>query len=513
MRMSRLIIGLWCLSAGLAMAAEPAAAPKPSTKAKWLVDHTAVTLNGQPSTALESSPKVDLGNRDFRVGASLNAPGESDHDLGDVLSLWDSTRRVGFHLGLRNNTGCTSSQPNWRHLEFGIDAGTTPQFQDEGRPGAALLGFALCVHEGALYVSTCEPGRDQAGRVYRYDGPQKWIDMGQLDGANSVTALVSFNGHLYAGTGKYRLGGSALPNSENETRGGRVYRFVAPGEWKLVGDLDPTEAVASFANFRGRLYATSLYAPAGFFRYEADGKWTSITTPNNKRVDALGVHGGLLYASSYDSGAVYRYDGSAWTDLGLVGTGNTQTYSFAPFGGALHVGTWPSGRVFRWEKGAWQDTGRLGEELEVMAMLPYNGSFYAGSLPLAEVYRYDGDAQWVRLKQLDETPDVKYRRVWTMAAFQGRLFCTTLPSGKIWSLSTGGCVMHDRELGNGWQTVVAERKGNRVRLFVNDRQVAESAPFDAALSLPTKEMTLRVGNGPRGPFVGQLRDVWVDFAE
>lgn len=492
----------------------PAAAPVPSKKALTWIGSTPRTFDAVSAIDIAPVSGIDLQARNFRIGLSLKTADSSRDDLGDAISLWDGSTRTGFHLGLRNNTGCTSSQPNWRQLEFGIDANTTPEFRDEGVPGAALLGFALSAHQGELYVATCEPGSDQAGKVYRYAGPGKWIDLGRLDGSNSVTALASFGGHLYAATGKYRLGGSALPNSTNETRGGRVYRFVAPGKWDLVGDLDPTEAVAALVNYDGRLYASSLYAPAGFFRYEADGKWTAIPTPNGKRVEAMGVHRGGLYASSYDSGSVYRFDGKEWIDLGLVGVDNTQTYSFTTFGNALHVGTWPSGRVFRLsDQNTWIDTGRLGMETEVMAMLPYNGSFYAGSLPLAEVYRFDGDARWTRLKQLDETPDVKYRRVWTMAAFQGRLFCTTLPSGRIWSMSTGGCVTHDRELPTGWQTIVAERTGKVLRLYVNDQKVAESAPFAAELSLDTKNLTLRLGDGPRGRFVGQLRDVWFDVDE
>jgi len=39
-----------------------------------------------------------------------------------------------------------------------------------------------------------------------------------------VTALAVHDSKLYAGTGKYRLAGSALPESENMHLGGRVYR-------------------------------------------------------------------------------------------------------------------------------------------------------------------------------------------------------------------------------------------------------------------------------------------------
>ena len=44
-----------------------------------------------------------------------------------------------------------------------------------------------------------------------------------------------------------------------------------------------------------------------------------------------------------------------------------------------------------------------------------DGKFYAGTLPLAQVYRFDGGTKWTCTGQLDRTPDVKYRRAWSMA--------------------------------------------------------------------------------------------------
>jgi len=487
-----------------------AAPPQPSTAARWLIGADEVVFDGRRPALPEGPDDIELGNRDFAVGLWMFVEENVRDDLGDVISLWDPVTRHGFHLGLRNNTGCTSSQSNWRQLQFGLDAGSEPSWSEEGRPGESVLGFGLCVHAGDLYVATCEPGRDQAGKVYRYAGPGHWTDLGRLDGSNAVTALASYKGGLYAGTGKYRLGGSALAESENPRRGGRIYRLTANDQWELVGDLESTEAIASLVNFDGRLYASSLYRPAGFFCYESDGNWSSLPTPHDKRVEALAVHDGALYAGSYDSGSVYRFDGERWSDLGLVGTNNTQTYSFAAYLGRLHVGTWPSGRVFRLEpENRWTDTGRLGEELEVMGMLVHNGALYAGTLPLAQVYRRDGD-RWTFLKRLDETPDVKYRRVWTMATYRGRLFCTTLPSGKIWSMAAGACVTDDHALPPGWRYVVAQRHGPRLRLFVDQKLVVESAPFATDLVPSTRGLKLTVGNGPRGPFQGRLRDVWFD---
>lgn len=454
-----------------------------------------------------------LGTSDFSVGISFRTDESGTQDLGDLISLWNEKTRHGFTLGVRNNTGSTTSQANWRQVQFGIDAGTEPTWRDEGRPGNTILGFSLAVHNGQLYMGTCEGGPKSVGKVYRYIKPGDWKPVGTLDGANSVTALATFNGELYAGTGKYRLGGSSLQESNNETRGGKVYRLSGDDQWELIGDLDPTEAIGGLVTYRGQLYASSLYRPAGFFRYDGDKKWTSIPTPDDKpddkRVVSLAVHGGYLYAGSYDSGAVYRFDGKDWKDLGLVSSDITQTYSFTTYQNALHVSTWPTGKVYRLgSDDKWIDCGRLGEELEVMAMLVHNGSFYGGTLPLAEVYRYDGETNWKRLKQLDVTPDVRYRRVWTMATHQGRLFTTTLPSGHVWSMTAGQLVTNDHSLDNGWHDVVAQRKSGALRLFVDGRLVAESDASD--LNLETAGMQLKIGDGPRGKFIGSIKNLWFE---
>ncbi len=94
-----------------------------------------------------------------------------------------------------------------------------------------------------------------------------------------------------------------------------------------------------------------------------------------------------------------------------------------------------------------------------MAMMVYNGKLYAGTLPLGQVYRYDKDGVWTLAGQLDKTPDVTYRRVWSMAIFQGRLFGGTLPSGHVYALEVGKNVTFDRELASGWQHIAAVRSG------------------------------------------------------
>lgn len=437
---------------------------------------------------------------------------------GDLISQYDPRSRRGFQLSLKSATGVTSNQPNWRHLQFGIDDDRPGAWRDCGRPGQAVFGFSLAVHEGALYAGTCEAGKEQSGRVYRYGGEQNWIDCGAPDRSNSVTSLAVYRGRLYAGTGKYRLAGSSLVESENEQLGGRVFRYVGAQQWELVGELPDTEAIGGLVVFQDRLHASSLYRPAGFFRYEPDAQsWSRLPVPQgldattqaiaDRRVEALTVFAGHLYASSYDGGHVYRFDGQAWLDCGRLGD-NTQTYSFAQYDGRLYVGTWPSGRVYRFEEpNRWSDVGRLGEELEVMGMMVHNGRLFAGTLPLAEVHAFDGVDAWQRLTQLDTTPDVRFRRAWTMAEHAGELFTSTLPSGKIFAFQQGTQISWGHSLPSRWCHVTATRSDQRLTLYLDGAKVAQSAPLDGAAYNLDSETPLRIGAGMNGTLNGQLSDV------
>lgn len=465
--------------------------------------------------AAAEAPKLGTGDFSIAVWARADA---ADRMTGDLVSQYDARKRRGFHLTLKSNPGVTSNQANWRHLQFGIDDDKPGAWRDCGRPGKALFAFAMATHEGALYAGTCEPGTGESGQVYRYEGEDRWTSLGTLDGCNSVTALATFEGALYAGTGKYRVAGSSLPESENTKLGGRVYRLDGK-KWTDCGQLPDTEAVGGLVVFQGRLYASSLYKPAGFFRYEGGTQWTRLPDAigpdlktgelGPKRVESLTVHEGHLFASSYDGGRVYRFDGKTWTDCGQIGT-DTQTYAFTRYEGRLHVAMWPSGRVYRFEDvGRWTDTGRLGEELEVMGMMVHNGRFIGGTLPLAEVHAYDGDGKWTLWQRLDHTPDVKYRRAWTMAEHAGEVFCATLPSGKIWAARHGRQVSWDHSLPSGWHHIAAVKTKDRLTLHVDGKQVAQSTGFDASTWNLDSPATLRLGTGMNGPFNGQLRDVQI----
>jgi hypothetical protein len=459
---------------------------------------------------LEVGPRksLKLGRGEFALAAWVHTDEKLDDALGDIASQYDPVTRRGWSLCLKNGAGATNSQANFRNLHFAIDDGhAEPQWTDCGRPGNAVYVMAQAVHDDQLFVGTCEPGQRQAGHAFRYGGGTRWIDCGSPDRSNAVTSLASHGGKLYAGTGKYRLAGSSLPESPNAILGGKVYRYEADGKWTDCGQLPRTEAVGGMVVFRGELYASSLYKPAGFYRYRGQREWEALPLPSeDRRVVAMCPFNGHLYAASYDGCYVFRFDGRAWEEVGKLEPSG-QTYSFEVVQGKLHVGTWPNGKVFRFDdEGRWSDVGRLGEEKEVMGMALYNGKLYAGTLPLAEVYRFDGDGRWLRIGRVDHTPDVRYRRAWSMAVYQGRLFCGALPSGHVHALEVGKCATCDRALRPGWRHVAAQRVGDVLQLYVDGRRVAQSTAGAASLDV-SNDRPLWIGSGPHDHFRGSLSDV------
>ena len=330
-----------------------------------------------------------------------------------------------------------SSQSNWRNVFFGIDDGKVePEWTNNGRPGNAQCVMGLAVHARAR--STPVPMRAaqaRPGTSIAFAGGTAWEDCGAPADCNAVSTLAVYDGDLYAGVSCYRAQGSSLPESPNRRPGGSVYRYAGGTQWVDCGQLGDAEDVFGLAVYDGELYGSAMYS-AGMFKYAGGKTWLPCGDPGT-RVAVLGVFQGGLYATGYDVGGVFRYEGAQrWSFCGNA-SASTQLYSFASYRGLLHTGVWPTGSVYRQEDGLpWLDCGRLGEELEVMGMMVYNGKLYAGTLPTGSVYRYDGEGEWVSTGQLDTTPDVKYRRAWTMAVYQGRLFCGTLPSGNV--LVAGG---------------------------------------------------------------------------
>lgn len=460
-----------------------------------------------PSAAL-----AELDPQSFSIAVWIKLDDARDNP-GEVLSRYDPAARRGFRLAVDSRAGVTSSQANWRNLHWGVDAGSElSPWTDHGQLGEAVLVYCMAVHAGQLFAGTCVPGMEASGRVYRFDG-NSWTDCGSPDRANSVTSLAVYQGELYAASGKYRLRGSALDESENPHLGGGVFRYASDGQWVPCGRLPEVEAINGLVVFDDHLYASSMYAPAGLFRYDGGQQWTNCGAPEGgKRVESLAVFDGEMYATGYDEGAVYRYDGARWEHLGRLPEA-TQTYGFATYQGQLYVSEWPNAKVFRFtgQSGGWELAGRLGEELETMPLVVYNGKLYGGTLPTAEVYRWDPgipslDNQWTKVGRLDLTPDVRYRRVWSMAVFQGRLFAGTLPAGRVFSAQAGWNLTRDTPLDDGWHHVVAVVDRGELKMYVNGQAQASSAAARQApqVDLFAGELPLTVGFGSSDYFSGWM---------
>lgn len=518
--------GQWDFNGGIENRMEP------SQKGVW---HGAAPVfkedqKGQAGSAIEFDGignwlEVPLdcpaGKEDFTITGWFRIPETIDDAAGDLLSLYDPKTRHGINLTLQSFAGVASGESNKRNLLFGLDADRLdPSWTDNGRPGNAVLVYALAVFEGSLYAGTYESGAEEAGTVYRYLGGDDWESCGSPDQCNSVTSLCVFQGALYAAVSTYNAQGSQLNRSENTAMGGKVYRYDGGRKWIDCGRLGNAEYIFGLAEFDNHLYATLIHSPnpsgdltdLGLYRYEGADQWTYCGNPGG-RVCAIAPHNGKLYGSGYDGGnlgGVFRYEGdSKWTNCGVPGK-TDQTYSFANHWGDLYVGTWPEGKVHRYiDDGNWEDRGRLGEEMEVMGMSLYNGQLFAGTLPLAQVYRYLGGTTWSLTGQLDQTPDVKYRRAWTMAVFQGRLFCGTLPAGRVSSIESGIATTFDKDLGAGWKHIAAVRKDSQLHLYVNGALVSSSHSFEPDQYDLGTLSPLRIGFGPQGHFKGSISDLCI----
>mgnify|MGYP003734278835 CR=1 FL=1 len=121
------------------------------------------------------------------------------------------------------------------------------------------------------------------------------------------------------------------------------------------------------------------------------------------------------------------------------------------------------------------------------------------------LYRYGGGKEWARVGRIDRTPDVQYRRAWSMAVYRGRLFCGTLPSGRVHALEAGACATCDSQLAPGWHHLAAVRRKERLEIYVDGRLAGESGiagDFDIDNGCP-----LTIGRGAQGSFNGRIRDV------
>ena len=484
----------------------------------------AATFDGRAARLVVANhPALQIGKGAMSVSAWIETDALDDI-VGSLVSKYDFATRRGFNLDVVTNGGMTSTaQSNYRHVHFGIDAGRVDDhFTDCGRPGNAVFIGALASADGNLYAGTVETGNNNAiGSIWRYDGGQKWINLGNPQNTTGMMSIGWFNGALHATTTRYVTRGSLLDPSNNKTPGGHVFRLREDMTWEDIGqpgheDATPDDQpdkfsqyhtnkaddVVGLTQFRGELYCMTMHR-TGIFKYAGGQKWINIG-PHNMRTMCVTVFRDRLYALM-NGGPVYRYEGGdTWTDCGCP-KGSTQTYSALVHRGHMYVGTWPMPDIFRYENDEWVKRGSVGTEREIMGMALYNGKGYIGSLPLGNVWRMDGDI-YTFMGTPDHTPG-RLRRLWSMAVHEGKLFSGTLPGGRVYSIEAGKSVTSDRTLAAGWRHIAAVKDGRKLWLYVDGKAIAVSPSYHEVDYDLSNGEPMFVGFGAHEYFKGKMRDL------
>ena len=497
--------------------------------------NTAARFNGRRSQLIVADdPSLRLGVGDFTFAAWLCTDDIESDVVGDIAGKFDPRTRRGFNLLVLTSDGVTcAAQANRRHLQFGIDDGRIESaWRDHGRPGAAVKICALTSAKGSLFAGTFERGCDEVGRLWRHDGGQNWIDLGNPEDCNSVYTIAEHEGELFVGTARYKAMGSALGETLNQKPGGRIYRVSDEGTWTDCGhpgaeDATPesadglgyetgkADAATALISYRGRLYAMHVYR-RGVFQYEGGTSWSEVGKLDLRAL-SMTVYRGSLYVLMNDGPVCRLADSDQWEHCGTP-PGSTQTYSAVTHRGQMYAGTWPNGEVMRYDGGqTWQSVGRAGYELEVMAGAQYNGKAYWGGLPMANVYRMEEDGGFTMVGNLDQAV-APLRRVWAMATHEGRLFAGTLPSGRVMSVEAGKIATWDRTLPGGWHHVAAVRDAGVLKLYLDGRTVSCSTRFHGPGLDISNDQPLRIGFGAYEHFDGLLSDARLygralDYAE
>ncbi len=193
--------------------------------------------------------------------------------------------------------------------------------------------------------------------------------------------------------------------------------MATAGYWHPVPGTS-VEAVSSTTNLHACVsYADSLWFAGGYGATTDDGCWIfrysehtnllekafeqpDALLTNNTLWRSLGVHKGALLAGLGNqtngafSGQIYRYDGSAWTQV--LNDGATQSIYrlFSAPDGYVYAGGGTSGgqgKMWRSLDGiTWVELVNTADFEYVRAIAYYQGSVYFGSRGQGKVYRWDG---------------------------------------------------------------------------------------------------------------------------
>lgn len=94
-----------------------------------------------------------------------------------------------------------------------------------------------------------------------------------------------------------------------------------------------------------------------------------------------------------------------------------------------------------------------------------------------------------------------------MAEHDGKVFCSTLPSGKIFSYESGKSVSMPGSLKEGWQHITAVKTKQKLKLYVNGKVVNQTSIPDSVKFNLDNEAPFKIGFGANDYFSGRVREL------
>lgn len=263
----------------------------------------------------------------------------------------------------------------------------------------------------------------------------KWTDCGRPGTNVFPMALATYDGKLYAGV---------CEPGKNDA--GHVYQYAGGQVWIDCGSLDASNAVTNLAVHQGKLYAgTGNYRlrgsllpesentqPGGkVFCYEGNGKWTDCGRVGN--MAALGgmvTYKGELYATSmFKPGEMYRYLGNQkWEACPLPSPGR-RVASPTVFNGNLYCVTFDGSCICCFDGRTWSPTVVLDPvgRGQTYSLDIFQGELYASTWPDGKVYRSADGEKWIDTGRTGQELEVM-----GMAVYNGKLYGGTLPLAEVY---------------------------------------------------------------------------------
>jgi hypothetical protein len=256
----------------------------------------------------------------------------------------------------------------------------------------------------------------------------RWERLGGWPGHHNVRGLLAEGDTLYA-----TLAG--MP----EHGGAAVYR-LQNGAWTKLADgnsglwsADDKSATA-LVSYNGKLYAGIGWGTAQVWAFDGQSWALGKRFPGHEWAYSMATVNGHLYVGLQGPAALYKFDGKTWTDVSPPWDAKTLgVYSMHAWDGQLFIGlngdSYGNGgaAVWRLKDGAWAQIGAWPQATHALALTHFNGQLVVSlgrptvaPAPLHPVWAFDGTG-WAKL---GHAPDAFARNhiFNDMAAVSGRLY-------------------------------------------------------------------------------------------